>query len=408
MKLTYLFAGFCAILLWNCQTSKNSNTSSIKIQNPATQARTDAFVTLQAEELRAKYPDLDLANVALYDSDTPVAFQANDRDANGAIDEIAFVSDLAANETKTITLRIVDIKPEFAKRTQAELSHKVGGVWEDRKYIGGTFQNVDELRVPDEHTDHSYYIRYEGPGWESDKVGYRFYLDWRDATDIFGKTTPEMVLQKVGQDGFDSYHELADWGMDVLKVGESLGIGTLGKWHNGKAERVAMTDSILCKIALNGPVESMIQTKYYDWEIAGQKTDVTSELSIAAGSRLTKHDVTLSNNLDSLCTGIVKLDSTMLLQSTDGAWGYLATWGKQSLNNDMLGMGVLFKTSELLQLTEDAHSHVVVLKPNNNQLTYYFLGAWEKEPNGITSQEAFEAYLNSVVNELSNPVKVSY
>ena len=85
------------------------------------------------------------------------------------------------------------------------------------------------LRVPPEHTDHSWFIRYEGPGWESDLVGYRFYLDWRNATDIFGKKDHRYgACKDVGQDGFDSYHEPADWGMDVLKVGESLGIGALG------------------------------------------------------------------------------------------------------------------------------------------------------------------------------------
>ena len=33
-----------------------------------------------------------------------------------------------------------------------------------------------------------------------------------------------MVLQDVGQDGYDSYHEMADWGMDVLKVGDAAGV----------------------------------------------------------------------------------------------------------------------------------------------------------------------------------------
>jgi hypothetical protein len=80
---------------------------------------------------------------------------------------------------------------KYQKRTQAEISVKTGGHFENRKYIGGDFENVNYLRVPDEHTDHSYYIRYEGPGWESDLVGYRFYLDWRNATDVFGKKTPE-------------------------------------------------------------------------------------------------------------------------------------------------------------------------------------------------------------------------
>lgn len=37
--------------------------------------------------------------------------------------------------------------------------------------------------------DHAYYIKYERPGLESDKVGYRFYFDQRNAIDVFGKKT---------------------------------------------------------------------------------------------------------------------------------------------------------------------------------------------------------------------------
>ena len=107
-------------------------------------------------------------------------------------------------------------------QTYAELSRKTGGSWEGREYMDGEFENVDSLDVPKEHTDHSWYIRYEGPGWENKQVGYRLYLDWRNAIDIFGKKVDTMVLSKVGQDGFDSYHENADWGQDILKAGKSM------------------------------------------------------------------------------------------------------------------------------------------------------------------------------------------
>src|SRR6476660_7722157 len=86
--------------------------------------------------------------------------------------------------------------------TLAEISVKEGGKWEGRKYIGGTFKNVEKLKLAKEHTDHSFDIRYEGPGWESSKIGYRLYLDWRNAIDIFGKKTESIILPQVGQDGF--------------------------------------------------------------------------------------------------------------------------------------------------------------------------------------------------------------
>src|SRR5690606_24347117 len=136
-------------------------------------------------------------------------------------------------QTRNITFAadISEQPSEFKKQTQAEISHKVGGEGQDNVNVGGTLENVDELTPPPQYTEHSEFIRYEGPGRESDKVAYRFYLDWRNGFDIFGKKIPDMVLQNVGQDGYQSYHEPADWGMDLLKVGKSLGAGGYGFWN---------------------------------------------------------------------------------------------------------------------------------------------------------------------------------
>jgi len=394
------------------KASNEKNRAEITLKNNTGISRTDALITLDAKTLKEHHPGLGLSRVKLTAGEL-VPFQLNDLDGDGMADEAAFVASFSANEEKAIRIEALgetEALPDFPKRTQAELSYKEGGRWEGREYQGGTFKNTSYLRVPPEHTDHSWFIRYEGPGWESDKVGYRFYLDWRNATDIFGKKTSEMVLQDVGQDGFDSYHEPADWGMDILKVGESLGIGALGFWTGDKATRVESTDSVICAIPINGPVQSMVRTHYYGWNTGEQTVGLTSELSIHAGSRLTRHDVRLDAPLPNLCTGIVKLEGTAILEDDSKAdWGFLATWGAQSLAGDQMGMAVIYKKGQLMQRTEDEHSHVVVLQPDgDNTLSYYFLAAWEQEPGGIKTENAFHAYLAQTIKELSAPVEISY
>jgi len=99
-----------------------------------------------------------------------------------------------------------------ANKSYAEISIAEGGKWVDgsrghKEYLDGTFKNVESLQVPEEHTDHTWFIRYEGPGWENSQIGYRLYLDWRNAIDIFGKKVDTLVLPFIGQKGFDSYHE---------------------------------------------------------------------------------------------------------------------------------------------------------------------------------------------------------
>jgi hypothetical protein len=288
------------------------------------------------------------------------------------------------------------------KRTLAELWYKTGGHFENGKYIGGgSFQKFDSLWVPAGCTDHSFFMKYEGPGWESDKVAYRLYLDWRNAIDVFGKKVDTIVLPNVGQDGYESYHEMSVWGQDVLKVGESLGIGTFAFWDGNHAQRVAKTDSVFCRIAEDGDLQSQIQINYYGWKIDNQSIDLKTSLTINAGSRLTKYVISMDKPLPNVCTGIVKLDETVLLKSKDaGKWSYLATWGKQSLANDSLGLAVLYKTDPAIKITEDEHSHVIIFSTGRQQLTYYFLAAWEGEKDGIKTKTAFETYLESEVVRL--------
>ncbi len=395
-----------ATMVFSCGNANQEPSSSnfaLNIENPSDFARKDVLVTLKADQLS----DLSEKEKMAFS----IPYQLNDEDLDGTADELLLLLNLEAKEKKSLSLAdlLTDEAPDFPKRTQAEISHKIDGEWKEREYLGGSFKNVQHLKVPEEHTDHSWFIRYEGPGWESDKVGYRFYLDWRNATDIFGKKTTDMVLQNVGQDGFDSYHEPADWGMDVLKVGNSLGIGSIAMWVEGKAERVAVTDSLESLVLYNGDLQSTIKTYYYGWAINDQKLELISELSINAGSRLTHHQVTTDENVPNLCTGIVKLENSEVITNAQkgvSGWGYLATYGRQSLADDQLGMAVFFKNSDLIEMTDDEFSHIVVLKPKYKTLDYYFTAAWEQEPGGITSKDAFIEYLEQTVKELNQPVLV--
>jgi len=310
-------------------------------------------------------------------------------------------TDLKAGKTLKISISPADRPSDFKKGTYAELSVKEGGSWKDRKYTGGQFRNISSLHVPPQVSDHSFYIRYEGPGWESEKVGYRFYLDWRNAVDVYGKKVDTMVLASVGLDGYDSYHEMSDWGMDVLKVGETLGIGTPAWWSGKKAERIAATDSVYSEISYTGILESKILTKYYGWKTIKFKTDVNWQLGIRSGSRLTCSTLDFSEKVEGFCTGMVKMPGTETFTSTDGKWGYLATYGRQSLAGDQLGLVVFFPVSAFREFTDDGKSEIVILDPAGTNVQYWFGAAWEQEKDGITSKEEFLNYVRTEQKRLN-------
>jgi hypothetical protein len=293
-------------------------------------------------------------------------------------------------------------------KTYAEISAKTDGKWEGRKYIGGTsFKNVPSLKLAKEHTDHSFDIRYEGPGWESNKIGYRLYLDWRNAVDIFGKKTEAIVLPKVGQDNFDSYHEMSDWGADILKAGKGIGIGSIDRYLNNQRLHFYEVDSTIANVE-NKAKESSVRVRYFGWKTATDKIDFTSLLTIDADQRYTKHTIQASKEIKGICTGIVKQKNTELLkkESANKKWAYLATYGTQSLVPDKLGMAIFYEISTIEETTETDLDYLLIFKPTTKSTSFYFLGAWEQEKDGIKNQEEFVAYLNQKLEILNKKSKL--
>lgn len=407
------------LLLGACKNTPNSEELEIKISNSSEFVKSDIVLELNDKDFIEKLNKLNFEMISVQEGKEDIPFQLVFDQEGKSIKSLLVNIDIQANETLSlIVLEDSNAENDFEKRTQAEISVKEKGEWqsvvkkngtEQFEYIGGDFKNINYLRVPDKHTDHTFYIRYEGPGWESDKVAYRFYLDWRNAVDVFGKKTTEMILQDVGLDGFDSYHEDSEWGMDVLKVGKSLGLGSIAFWDGAEAQRIAKTDSITCHISQNGNLRSEITTTYYGWEENGQSTDLKSVISIDAGSRLTKQSVYTSSQMQNICTGIVNHNVKFLRsEEVDNTWSYIATYGKQSLNDDHLGMFIFYKTESLIDVVEDSYSYVLLLQAKNNLLEYYYGAAWELEENAISNEKEFLNYLEETLYKFNNPVKKIY
>lgn len=409
MRITFLSLIICLCSQYASAQSLEEQfpkSFTVQISNPLPIVRENVLIMLYPEDMK-KVKDFNPKAFVVLDGKNEIPSQYN---YSAHSKGIAFVlSQLDANQSKGIVVRFhptATLPREYKKLTQAELSYKTGGEWKNREYIGGAFRNVEYLRVPPEHKDHSWFIRYEGPGWESDKVGYRFYLDQRNATDVFGKKTSAPVLQQVGLEDFETYHHMQPWGMDVMKVGSSLGIGSIGALQNGSATRVEKTDSVTSRILENGNVYSSIFTQYYGWKVGNKIHDVQSHISIHAGTRLTHQVLTITNSIDSLCTGVVKDKNAKVFKSEggSGSWGYLATYGKQSLNSDELGLVVFFNPSQALGFTEDKFSDIIKLKPTNGKVEYYFAGVWVLEQNGIKDESQFLEYIRKMAVELATPV----
>ncbi|MDG2520675.1 glycoside hydrolase family 88 protein [Caulobacter segnis] len=245
-------------------------------------------------------------------------------------------------------------------------------------------------------------VAFEGAGWESDKAAYRIYLDERAATDVFGKRQPLPVLTWIGQ-GKDDYHKLADWGMDVLKVGPTLGIGAIGVEKDGKAMQAAAR-RLTTTVINPGPVTASLRVRAEGF--AASSATVDTRYTIQAQSPVTIADVSVSGRAPTLATGVVKHPGVTVLQQAPapGGWGYVASWGRQSLNDDDLGLVLFYRAEDVAGPALDDGGSLKVVFKARPALRYGFAALWSKDLSGVSTPQAFEAWVKTTAAELSTPV----
>jgi rhamnogalacturonyl hydrolase YesR len=399
----------------NSAADETKPVATVELANPSNFARNDEPLYLSFYDLGLTGP-LELSFVV---DGEYLPTQKVDSDGNGKVDGIFTVLDFTAGQIRKLTVVRVGEVPvaPSAKRTQAEISIKRGGKWVPRadssgykNYEGGEFFNVEQVTVPDYYTDHSNWIRYEGPGIESDRVGYRIYLDGRNGFDIFGKSIAEPVLQQIGLDGYESYHHPQSWGMDILKVGKSLGAGGFGYWDGEQLVPVQTVKRRSARIVENGDVHAGFTIEYEGWSVNDTQRDISAYFSIGAGSRLVKSQLTLDAELPNIAIGLVEHPDTQFIRGPENrpgdAYSYIATWGAQSLDGQNLGMAVFFRKGDNKEIIHDGSSHIALMKPAGGALTYYFAAAWAGENGGgIQDLEAFKRYLDQQAERLTRPLR---
>ncbi len=391
--------------------------ATLQVRNPAALSRSDWPVIVSAQELAGRGIVPAAGQTVLVEAaGKPVASQLDDLDGDGKLDELVFVADFKPDETRAFSLSLIDTAqaPKFPPRAHAELGVKSGGRFEGNLYKGGTFGDVTHHVMPKEHAVHDGYYRYEGPGWESDKIAWRMYLDKRNAIDIFGKRIPDMVLHNLDMPGAVSYHDIEAWGTDALKVGETMGVGGLGVLteKNGRREVQVQdeVDSRTLDIISDGPVRAILRQTCVNWKTPQGTFNVVQEIRVYAGQRWFENRVSVSgiNRNVTLVSGIVKhLDHLILAPDRKLMW--MATWGPQEIHGELLGMGVIFPAAEMGGSdTRDAtgcYYFPIQVRPGRPAV-YWALAAWEREDPRWKEEKEFAAHVDHIAACLAEPLQL--
>lgn len=360
---------------------------TLRVENPASVDQPAAVVSLPA-------PSLSPAGWSVVAGADTYAAQIDG-------DVLRFALPLKAGETREV--RLVPQMAVNHRYVQTILNVQSGGKLENNVLKGGMFQLRKTYEVPADHFVHDGLMAFEGIGWESDQVAYRLYLDERYVTDIFGKKQPEPVLHRIGR-GADDYHAMADWGMDIFKVGDSLGIGGLGRVSKNKAVQLGKS-AISARILSQGPVSSTAEV--VNTGFADGKATLTTHYTLHAGSALTFVTAKAEGSPEPLATGFARHKGVKLFRSEGkGEWAYMASWGTQSLANDGLGLILFYRPAEVMAAPKDDGQTVFIIFRDPAIMRYAFAARWVQDQGRIRDQAAFKQWADQTLAALNAPARV--
>ncbi len=419
MKFQFFIVLLVSLVLLSCK-----NEVKLTFENPLAVDRADEVIVLTQTELAAKM-DVEEGKLPLLKTAEGISVpsQLDDLNGDGNWDELIFILDFKAGEKKELSVDFVEDGdyPVFEKRTNLRL-----GIHQE----DGSYKEVDNYKAIPYTEPFEIISQGEGVTWENDKIGFRVYFDCRNVKDLFAKRKPELIADKVHTPGFGSYHELADWGMDVLHCGSSLGAGGIALLKNDSLFRVGSTDVFEYQKLIEGPVRSVFELRYSGWNVDGENMEAVEHITIYPGKYWFESDVTVNgcSDDDQIVTGIV----TSMLKEEPFAFKAadfqsIGTHGIQSLNNDELGMAVLVPAAETgkIDRTTDINffdlGYQTVKEKNFSNIiseTYYigqkcssgtpakhyFLSVWGLDKDQWKTEEGFKKYIGEEAEKLSAPI----
>lgn len=426
-KLFYVLTG--SFLFFGCVTSQphgTQNESSLVIENNTVVSLTDKPVGVKRSGLK-RVPDGKWFPLVLSSNRDTIAVQLDDLDGDKQWDELFFVADFPAHTKNTYTLKWVPRQPLYPTRTSVRFGKRMSAA---APVQPATEETLHMRELPKSLGFQRYQT--DGPSWENDKVGFRHYLDGRNAKDVFGKLRSEISPESVGINANgaveDNYHVMAPWGRDVLAVGNSIGIGGIALVEGDQLYRLGVTvddtvnnvEKTDFRIVSEGPVRSVLQFNYHNWKpVEGRSYAAEETVSIWPGMYAYENTVKVSGlrGSENLAIGMVSINTVK--EPTElklgNGWVALLSHDKHTYNKEWwLGLALIVPAEDYLGWMQAprtgklSNSYFARLKIRNDQpVRYYAVAAWELSDKGFANPAYFETYVRNLIAQLSADLRVS-
>lgn len=414
---------FLVLLFIQCQT--DSGKIELTLTNNSSIDLTDKAISIERSQL-SEIPQGEVFPLIISSKGDTIPVQLDDLNGDKIWDELFFVADLAAKTESKYRLEWVNKKTDFQVRTSVRFGKRMA---EDIPVKPALNEVLTARQIPWALGFQRYQT--DGPTWENDKVGFRHYLDGRNAKDVFGKKIPAISPENVGLDEkgatVDNYHVMEEWGRDILSVGNSVGIGGFGLKAGDELMRLGIiagdtvnnVEKTSFKIMTEGPVRSVLNYQYSNWKTENREYQVEENTSIWPGMYGYQNSVKFSGlqGDEELVVGLVNINTEMPLSTFEGNDKYvvLYTHDKQTYEKEWsLGLALIMPRDLYLGYMEApktgqlTNTFLAKLRIENNKpLVYYAVACWELSDEGFVNREYFTNYLRNLTDQLAAEVEIS-
>lgn len=255
----------------------------------------------------------------------------------------------------------------------------------------------------DPATDTYHQLHHHGVAVESEQMAYRIYFDKKQTIDPYCKRTPQLELAQSHWYPNDSLLARG-YGDDILRVSGTIGVGSVKYWNGKKQIHIEPVSKRSQRIVSQKRDQATIEVAVKEWQIEDKTVDLSVQYTMKAGHRHMRCDVTLSEPVEGLCTGVqtipakgpnnqstitnYQLPNGTLLMSFGTDW---PVNDSTKYAKETVGLGVFIPKEYAGDLVQDKSNNMCLLKGTKPHFYLTVVGATkENHPVATCATEWFE------------------
>jgi hypothetical protein len=363
---------------------------NLKVSNPNHADLKNAPVVIELDKYKT-IPAKKRIDLAVFVNGKQFSSQIDDLNKDGIPDELVFLLDLKSQQTIPVQLITIPAnkRDSFPTEVYADLiSKSKDGKMEFIKEISSTKNDMYNK------------LHHHGVAFESALIGYRIYFDNKSTIDLYGKRKQQLELASTEWYPSDE-QAAAGYGDDVLRVFNTVGVGTVKGWDGTHATHIDKFEKRTQRIVATGKLRTVVENEVDGWQYEGKKINMTVRYILYARHRDAICEVRASENIETLATGVQEIKSGPTMSDNKGLVG---SWGTDFPVTDTVkyekqtcGLGVFVPQPYAVKQEKDGLNNLILMPYKKGEvLSFYFTAAARKEEkNPFASSNQFFNYLKN-------------